>query len=481
MLSDTQSTEAGVSSWEPLDRVGAALHAILRFPVRVVLGGYFRAITVRNPERIPSSGPVLVVANHPATLSEVFLLGTRLGRRFHFLAASFVFQPWIRGVVARLCGAMPVYRPQDNPGLTYRNEDTFRACHARFDRGGAIVIFPEGESRTDRAILPLRTGAARLSLEYDSRLGREGTLVVIPVGVYFSDRTEFQSEAVLSVGPQIDLAPYRKMGADDAQAAVRALTATIQESLEALILNVPNSAVAGFVRDVERLYIDDLREKRPGEPDLDLLRRVADCIHHYKKTDPERLYTAWRRTVAYWRKLDALGLDDTALRERIPRGMAARCMARFVIGGAAGFIPAGAGAVVNYVPFLMTGVAARIIAPAAIQVSAGRIIAGVVFFSLAYAAMAAGLSRWAGWSWPAVGLFLAISVPLGYFSLTYVRWLKTERERLRLAILVSRRRDLVARLRAERKALIREFDVARSEYLAVAAATAEPTGGPRSP
>jgi glycerol-3-phosphate O-acyltransferase/dihydroxyacetone phosphate acyltransferase len=448
-----------------LHLIESIFYAALRVPVRAAVGSYFRRVTVRNPEWIPTAGPVLVIANHPATLSEVFILGAWLGRRFHFLAASFVFQPPIRGILARLCGALPIYRRQDNPELTYRNEDVFRACHDLFDRGGAIVIFPEGESMTDRVILPLKTGAARLSLGYESKPGRDGVLAVIPVGLHFSDRTRFQSEVILSVGPRIVLSPFRETGADDPQAAVRQLTATMQQSLEALILNVPDDAIAGFVRDVERLYLEDMKEVRPGEPDLQLLRRMADCIYYYRTFDPQRLYSGWRRTTAYWRKLDALGLRDSVLKEGFPPHTT-RAWARMAVGGTAGFAPAVAGLVVNYLPFLVTGLMAKTLAPAASQVSAGRILAGAVFFPLTYGAAAAGLRIGAGWSWAAIAVFLALCFPLGHFALIYVRWLKVERERLRLAVLASGHRRLIAKLRAERKGLIRTFDEARRDYLA---------------
>jgi len=368
-------------------------------------------------------------------------------------------------VFVRLCGTLPIYRRQDNPELTYRNEETFRACHELFDEGGAIVIFPEGESETDREVLPLKTGAARLSLGYDSKPGREGRLVVVPVGVYFADRTRFQSDVTLSVGPPIDLSPYREMASADPQGAVRQLTAAMQKSLEALILNVPNHAIAELVRDVERLYLEDLREKRQDAADLELLRRMADCIHYYQEIDPERVYSAWGRMAAYRRKLLALGFDDPTLKERVPPGLAARSAARLAIGGTAGLAPAVAGLAINYLPYRATGLVAGFLVPEAIRVSAGRIVAGALFFPLTYGLAATGLRLAAGWSWPAIAAFVLLGVPLGYFALVYLRWLKKEVQRLRLAILASRRRRLVAKLRAERKELIRMFEVARSEFL----------------
>jgi glycerol-3-phosphate O-acyltransferase / dihydroxyacetone phosphate acyltransferase len=449
-----------------VDRIGGALYRALRVPLRAGLSSYFRGIQVRGAERIPRSGALLVVANHPATLSEVFVMSARLGRRLHFLAASFVFQPRIRGVFVRLCGTLPVYRRQDNPELTYRNEETFRACHEVFDEGGAIAMFPEGESETDRRVLPLKTGAARLALGYDAMPGREGTLTVVPVGVHFSDRTAFQSHVILSVGEPIDIAPFRAMGDADPQGAVRAMTAEMQARLEGLILNVPNRAVASFIRDVESLYLTDLREQRPGEEDLQLLRRMADCLQYYLKTDPERIYSGWRRTVGYRRKLRAIGLADEALRRRLPQAMAPRTAARLAIGCAAGLAPAALGVLANGIPYLATDFFAARAAPTAIQVSAGRIVAGLVFFPAFYGSVAFGLRAGAGWSWIAVGVTLAIALALGYFALGYLRWFRSERGRLRLALITTRRRRLVARLRAERRALIRLFDEAREEYLA---------------
>jgi len=457
-----------------VDRLGAVLQAAIRIPLRAALRSYFRKIEVRNAGRVPDSGPLLVIANHPATLSEVFLLSARLGRRFHFLAASFVFRPWIRGVFVRLCGTLPVYRRQDNPEQTYRNEETFRACHEVFDRGGAIAIFPEGESVTDRRILPLKTGAARLALGYDAKPGREAMLAIVPVGVHFSDRTAFRSDAVLSVGEPIDLTPYRAIGASDPQEAVRALTAVMQERLESLIVNVPNQALAAFVEDVERLYLGTLRERRPGEADVRLLQRTAECLRYYQAVDPQRLYSGWRRITAYRRKLRALRLDDDALRGGLPRGLAARSAARLTLGGVAGFAPAMVGVMANGLPYLATDFFATRAAPTAIEVSAGRIVAGLIFFPLFYGLAAAGLRLQAGWSWPTVAASVALALPLGLFALAYIRWLRSERERLRLALMTSRRRRLVAKLRAERRALIRLFDQAREDYLLSTEGAANP-------
>ena len=109
---------------------------------RTVLGtaarGYFRSIDVRHRERVPRHGPLLVVANHPASFTDVIVLGLAIPRRLHFLAMAPIFKPWIRGFALRLCGTLPIYRRSDDPSLMQRNDDTFRACHEFLDFEEAV-------------------------------------------------------------------------------------------------------------------------------------------------------------------------------------------------------------------------------------------------------------------------------------------------------------------------------------------------------
>src|SRR5262245_51234506 len=108
----------------------AVAYHIARRAFGVIGRFYFRRIDVRHPERVPRSGALLVVANHPASLADVFVLADAIPRRLHFLAMAPIFKPWIAGALLRLGGALPVHRRVDDPAQMHRNEDTFRAVHA---------------------------------------------------------------------------------------------------------------------------------------------------------------------------------------------------------------------------------------------------------------------------------------------------------------------------------------------------------------
>ena len=331
-----------------------AVHEPLSAPfyegARTVLGAaariYFRRIEVRDRERIPRAGPLLVVANHPASFTDVIVLGAAVPRRLHFLAMAPIFKPWIRGFALRLCGTLPVYRRSDDPALVHRNDDTFRVCHEFLDSGGAVLIFPEGTSLTDRQIVPLKTGAARLALGQEARPGQQGRLTLLPIGLHFAERSRYASDVAVSVGPPIDLAPFLKLAESDEVQAVRQLTAHIQEALEGLILNVP--------------AVDRVRWFTPSR------RSTAASWEHPRSRWNWISFAAWpsasstsrarTRSASRWpgsgsartrANLESLKLRDQAVREMLPAPGRVRERLRLVAMGLLGLLPAVAGGLIQ--------------------------------------------------------------------------------------------------------------------------------------
>src|SRR5262245_6816512 len=150
-------------------------YALVRAGFTVTVRAYFRRIEVRDVGRLPKLGPVLIVANHPAGMTDAVILATCFKRPVHYLAMSPLFKG-PRGVFMRAIGALPLYRQRDDPAQMHQNEDTFRACHEFFDRGGVVAIFPEGHTDLDRQLLQIKTGAARLAIAQAQRESAAGPI-----------------------------------------------------------------------------------------------------------------------------------------------------------------------------------------------------------------------------------------------------------------------------------------------------------------
>lgn len=459
----------------PLARVNPS-YAIARAIFSAWVHAYFRRIEVRDPDRVPRRGPLLVVANHPAALTDALVLGTQLSRRVHFLAMSPLFKPWLRGVLMRAVGALPIHRKQDDPSPMQQNDLTFQTCHEFFDAGGAVLMFPEGNSDTDRRVTVIKTGAARLALAQVQRGG--DPLTLLPVGIYFENRTRFQSEVIVSVGEPIALAPYAALAAGAPRAAVQELTQHIQRAIESLIQVIPEPEFTQLVQELENIYLAELQSRGDPRHQLELKRRIAACVDYFRRTDPERVVAVGRQLKHYLRTLHALHLHDRSLRE-LESGQAWRrshvrrvcfaglCLPVVLVGSA-----------LHWLPFEFCSWVSQKLAPHPTRVSAMHMISGFVVFPSWWLLLTGVEWRLTGWDPPRLALATGVIAATGFVAAWFMRWFEQQPGFVRLPMFALSAHRRLVRVRLERRELIRIFDRARADFLAGEAAEAAATPPP---
>lgn len=460
-----------------MGRMSEGVEGVVYQSLRLVLGtaarAYFSRIEVRHAERVPPRGPLLIAANHPASLTDVLILGPAIRRRLHFVAYSGLFKSWPLGTLLRLAGTVPVYRREEGQEEMHKNEDTFRACNLLLRRGCAVLVFPEGTSVSDRRVERLRTGTARMAIAYEFGAQLNERLTLLPIGIHFDDRAAFRSGVTLSVGRPVELESLRALVAREPAEAVRDLTSRLQIALEKLILNIPSQELARLVRDVERLYLTDLQRHSPQAPELALGRGIAECVEFYRVNDRERLHHVWIAVNSYQRKLAALRLSDPAFRD----ARSTRRGTELTMVALLGALPAAAGALLHVVPYRLNAILGELFASAdPSRIAFSRIISGLVLFPATYAAYAWLLWRYAHWTAGPIAAVLAACFPLGLFAHAYFGWMARVRQQLRMALLAGTHARLVARLRAERRRLVRLLDRARDDYLTWVAVSREGPG-----
>src|SRR5690606_3421659 len=143
---------------------------------------------------------VIFVMNHPNGLVDPALVFVALPRRISFLAKSTLFKMPVISFLLKTVEALPVYRKMDAGADVSKNQETFRAAEERLRSGGSIALFPEGVSHNSPTLLPLKTGAARIALGAVSVGDEPIDLRIVPVGLYYTNKTTFRSEVVLHFG-----------------------------------------------------------------------------------------------------------------------------------------------------------------------------------------------------------------------------------------------------------------------------------------
>jgi 1-acyl-sn-glycerol-3-phosphate acyltransferase len=200
---------------------------------RLVLHVFFREVAVTGLEGIPRGAPLVLVANHNNSVVDSVLLLALTSPCPRLLAKSTLFSHPVMGPLLTLAGALPVYRRRDQGANVSRNFDTFAQCGKVLAAGGRIALFPEGESHNQKDHLPLKSGAARIVLDAERRLGPLGVRIV-PVGLSYEAKDRFRSTVWVSVGSAIDPAAEIARHEDEPRAAVRALTQRVTGALESV-------------------------------------------------------------------------------------------------------------------------------------------------------------------------------------------------------------------------------------------------------
>jgi 1-acyl-sn-glycerol-3-phosphate acyltransferase len=144
-------------------------YALVRLTGRFWIWFLFRSVDVRHADRVPRKGPVLLCINHPNNLIDSLLVGAVVDRKVHYLATAALFRNPIVARFLRAVGAIPVYRRQDDPDKMDKNVGAFEACAATLASGGLIGIYPEGMTHAESRVQRIKTGAARIALDYESR------------------------------------------------------------------------------------------------------------------------------------------------------------------------------------------------------------------------------------------------------------------------------------------------------------------------
>lgn len=223
----------------------------------LVLRIFFRRIEVIGAESVPRDGAVIFVLNHPSGLIDPALVFCALPRHATFLAKATLFEVPVVKWLVRAWAVLPVNRRVDASEVVVAaaasNDETFAKCHAILRRGGAVALFPEGVSHDFPYLLPIKTGAARIAIGTAAD-GRTDVLI-IPVGIYYTSKTQFRSEALLYFGASVQ-APYVKLEADGTppRDAVQKLNEEIYQGLYGVTLNVESQERLADVRKAERLF-----------------------------------------------------------------------------------------------------------------------------------------------------------------------------------------------------------------------------------
>ncbi len=440
------------------------LYRFVRWLTGLALSVFYKREVIGDA--IPVEGPIVLVANHPNGLIDPVVVMHVAPRPIRLLGKAPLFKMPVIGFLARSMRALPVYRQQDFPGQTARNDETFEAAWKALEERSAVCIFPEGVSHSIPHLQKVRTGAARIALGAEGRAGFRLGVRVVPLGLTYRNKHRFRGDAVVEVGKPIPVDDLADLHGKDPVAAVRELTGRIGRALESLTINVESWEDLPLIEAAEDIYA---LERPPEERDasrslkdrLPRLRRFADGLALLRETQAARVTTLANRVAAYHDRLERLGLTPADLDARYSPTRVLRFTLRNLAAILFGLPLATVGAVVFYLPYQFPRFVVAVVDPPLDVVATVKILASCVIFPLWYL----GLLLLSGLTVGVVPTSIA-AVALPVVGLYAVHFRERREEAFEDAAVFLRlvtRRALRDRLLGRRAELARQIEVLRDE------------------
>ncbi len=436
----------------------------MRTTVRI----FFRSITIQNKKLIPEKGPLLVLANHPSTFLDPIVVATLLDRKVFFLAKGELFKSGFAKWFLPKLNMIPVYRKQDDPSQMSKNQETFKKCFEHLEKGGAILMFPEGISITERKLRPIKTGAARIVMgaeaNNDFKLGSN----VVTVGLNYVNPHRFNKDLFINIDSAIHVADYKADYEKDGFRAVEMLTEEIRMKLERLVIAIEDDKTDELVKNIETLYKYKLTKdsgfsKDDQAADFALTKNILESVHYFSVHQPDRVESLRNRIDEYFNKLQLIGINDIdiARNQKNRSFFGGNILALLTI--IIGFPFYLYGLVNNYLPFQIPAIIAEKLIKSKEFRGPIAMVSGMFTFIIFYTLQIIIVHKVTHTD--VITIVYATTLPLsGVFTYWYYYAVSKIRNKWMLLMLFYKRSVYVSNLIAEREQLIGEFDKAKIDF-----------------
>ena len=424
---------------------------LLLFICRLALRIFFRRLEIVGRERVPE-GKVMFALNHPNGLIDPLFILCYAGRPVSFLAKAPLFTLPVIGYFVRAFRCLPVYRQQDNNDPA-QNRAMMKRAVELLAEGNALALFPEGTSHSDPRLKPFRSGAARIALSAAALAG--DTVMVVPVGLSYSRKQVFRSNALLLFGEPV---PVRT---GDAEGDIEPPREQVQALTDELVARVGSLTLQA--ETVDQIYLAEVAQRiivaANRDEGLPVPENMADRLNFQRQLLEGHAHIEDRMAVdALVLKLRAYDTSVRALRLRVDdtfsysAAVVVNYLARTLLVFAVLALPGLVGVVTHYPTYRLVGWLAFRFAKGDVDVVAtGKVTAGLLLFPFtwAFAALVAGI----GWT-PLSGLVVGVLLPLaGYAALLWLELLAGLKVRGKALWFAVTKRGFVQHLVTERRAI----------------------------
>ncbi|HEY4800388.1 MAG TPA: 1-acyl-sn-glycerol-3-phosphate acyltransferase [Bacteroidia bacterium] len=440
------------------------IYGFLRLVVPVAIRVFYKNFYIRNAQNLPFGIPVIIASNHPNAVIDACAITAFTKQHSHYLARGDAFKKkFFRWLLTRM-GLVPIYRLQEGAENLHLNQQTFQICFDLLRKKKTILIFSEGLCIQERRLRKLKKGTARIAFSAEEIFNWDLGLVVVPVGMNYSDPKKFRSTLVVNYGEPIRMKSFQELYLKDKAAAINEFTRHLQNKLSELVVHINNKDNDELVADIEEIIHEQAVQQSARNISGDEIRfvttrKIVDTINLAGENRAERVAFLKNKIRDYFAQLAQIRTKDRMVRGYAERPFHLSSFIYYFLLLLVGFPFHLFGLINNYLPYKIAYTTADRVAKevefhATVNAVLGLLLY-VVFYPLQILAVALIFHNW---YYLATYIFL---LPLsGWFSLHYYSYTKRTLRRWRFFAfrrknpssadkVIALRKEIVNTLRSE--------------------------------
>ncbi len=386
---------------------------------------FFREKVILNPEHLKITKPTIIISNHPSTLIDPLQVGIEIKEYIHFLINAGMVEHWFTYWFFNTFFCIPISRSKGEGGEKVDNAKSFAKANQFLSEGGVFFVAPEGVSKMERRLHPIKTGVARIALSAEAENNFELDVQIQAFGLNYTNPRLFRSSLVMDCGAPFSIKKYQEAYEQDPQNTVRELTKEIGEHMRELIIDTADEGEDQLLRELGRMQ--QAEEPLALEGQFIRSKKTLKKIQHLRKTEEEGFVDLQNRSSQLAQQLTAKETDQDALNALGKASLAKKNSSKgfrllwewpfFIYGWLNNFLP-------NYLP----GLLAQKMKLYKGYDSTVKVLSGIVLYPLLYGMQTYLVQHFFGQWWITL-IYLLSLYPMGIVAWNYrQRFLKWKKE-----------------------------------------------------
>ena len=429
---------------------------------------FFNQISIQNKQIVPNTSPIIFVANHPNFFMDPLIIGSYCPRQLYFFAKSTLFNSPLKKRILTRLNLVPVYRKIDDKENMGGNVNSFNKGYRILENNGAFLIFPEGISVGKRVLGKIKTGAARIGLEAELKNDFDLNIVIIPIGLSYSDQVRFRSNIMIRFGSPIELSKFEKEYKRNEVETVKKVTLIIEKSLNNLTNYYQTDQIEDIVQGLELIYKMELMTELGMEvdnknDDFIISKILTDAVQWYKDNELALIIEFREKLNEYIDLLKQLDIRDEFLDpvRQEKRGWGKTKTILFLVIGSPLFIW---GIITNYIPYILPRVLVEITNKDQSEEASWKLIYGFIFFVFYYAVSITFIWKLTQNIFLTI-LFISSLIPSGDFALYYSKNINKYKQHVKFLSIFYKKRSLIFEIIQRRIELLQFIEKSKNRYL----------------